>query len=157
MSNKNKKESLKLSKSNNLHKRLINWKNNWGNFFRMPNLFEDNFFCANDTIIPDINLSETQNGYKILVELPGVDKKDIQVDVKDKYLTVKAEKNDEEVENDENYYRQECSCGLIQRIIKLPDNIKEETMEAKYINGVLKITVKKNEKLESEARKLEIK
>ena len=88
------------------------------------------------------------NGETIVItaELPGVDKKDVKVDVKDRVLTLKGERSYENEVKEENYYRKERSFGKFQRSFTLPAEVDSEKIKADYKDGVLKIEIPKPEK-----------
>ena len=90
------------------------------------------------------DIKETENGYEMLVDLPGFDKKDINVTLKNGYLTVNAQKQDKE-EDKHNYVRRErnYSCS---RSYYVGESIREEDVKAKYDNGTLTLTVPKETK-----------
>lgn len=108
----------------------------------------DNFFLSakgrNDM---KCDIYEKENVYHIELDVPGFEKEDINVEVKDGYLTVKAKKENQETEEDKNYIRRERSYGEYTRSFNLGD-ADEEKVDAKFENGTLLITVpKKDESL----------
>lgn len=90
------------------------------------------------------DVKETENGYEMQVDLPGFDKKDINLTLKDGYLTVNAQKQEKE-EDKHNYIRRErnYSCS---RSYYVGSGVKEEDVKAKYENGILSLTVPKETK-----------
>jgi len=117
----------------------------------MPSIFKKEF--DKDFKVPQINLSETKDKYKIIAEIPGVKQSDIEVEFCDGMLAISAKKGHEKEEKGENFYRQECSYGSFYKTISLPDDIKEDSMKADYKNGVLKIEISKNGKSSSKPKK----
>lgn len=92
-----------------------------------------------------------KNGiYHIEMDIPGFSKEDIQLEVKDGYLTIQAEKkNETEEENEEkNYIRRERSYGKYERSFYLGD-LDQDKINAEFTNGILKITVPKKEQIEN--------
>ncbi len=87
------------------------------------------------------------------VELPGMGKEDIQVNIADHHLTIKGEKKKEEEIKAESYYRSERSYGSFSRTVELPAEVQVEKAQASFRNGVLEIRLPKSE----EAKKKEIK
>jgi HSP20 family protein len=81
----------------------------------------------------------------IKAELPGVDKKDIHVDVKDGVLTLRGERSYEKEVKEENYHRKERAFGKFQRSFTLPDGLDPNKIEADYKDGVLKLEILKPE------------
>lgn len=92
------------------------------------------------------DIEETENGYELAVDMPGFEKKDISVTLKDGYLTVEA-KRDEKEENGKNYLRRERSFSC-SRSYYVGDAISEEDVKAKYDNGVLNVNVPKKQEKE---------
>ncbi len=78
-------------------------------------------------------------------ELPGIDKKDITVDVKGKRLTLGGERREDEEIKEENRYRRERRYGRFERTFSMPFEIASETVTAKYENGILRLEIPKPE------------
>ncbi|RZB32600.1 MAG: HSP20 family protein [Desulfobacteraceae bacterium Eth-SRB2] len=94
---------------------------------------------------PVVDIYENEENIVITAELPGVDKKDMTVDIKGRVLTLKGERlTDNEVKED-NYYRQERCYGKFERCFTLPVEIDPEKIKADYKDGVLKIAIPKTE------------
>jgi len=102
---------------------------------------------------PTVDISETKNELLVKAELPGLDAKDIQVNISGDVLTIKGEKKKEEEEKDEHHHYVERYYGSFERSIKLPVNVKTEKVDAIFDKGVLKVMLPKTE----EAKKKEIK
>lgn len=95
-----------------------------------------------------LDLAETETEFKIKVDVPGVDKDNVTLDVtRDNTLVIKAErKNEKEVVDDKkHYHRVERSYGAVSRTVRLPETANVDTTAAKMENGVLEITVGKRE------------
>lgn len=86
------------------------------------------------------------------VELPGLKKEDIDINITDEGIEVKAEKKAEKEEKDKNYYRIERNYAGFYKFISLPENIDAEKAEASYNNGILKVSLPKTEKTESKKK-----
>ena len=96
------------------------------------------------------DIYEENNNYHIEVDIPGFDKKDISVEVKDGYLTISAVKNNEVEDKDSkrNYIRRERVYGKYERSFYVGD-LDEDKINAEFNNGMLKIVVPKKEKQEN--------
>ena len=107
-------------------------------------LFKPFFFGGVKATDMRTDIKETENGYEMQVDLPGFDKKDIKVTLKNGYLTVNAEKQEKE-EDKHNYVRRErrCSCS---RSYYVGEGVKEQDVKAKYDNGILSLSVPKETK-----------
>lgn len=92
---------------------------------------------------PRMDIYEKDNNIVAEVELPGVDPKDINVEVKDGYLKVEAKSKKEKEEKKEGFYKREIGESYFKRIVPLPAEVLEEKAEAEYENGILKITIPK--------------
>lgn len=84
----------------------------------------------------------------IEMDIPGYDKNDIKIDVEDGILTIEATKEKEEEDKDKNYFRKERVYGSFKRQFNV-GNIDEDSVNAKFYNGVLKISFPKEEKKET--------
>lgn len=103
----------------------------------------DNFFVTNQKRNEmKCDIYEKDNNYHIEMDIPGFDKKDINIEVKDGYLTVKATKENNEENSDKNYLRRERSYGEYQRSFALGD-ADIDNIDAKFDNGILLITIPK--------------
>lgn len=95
-------------------------------------------------IVPQINVSETENEVHITAELPSVAEKDVEVMLDGDVLTIRGEKKMEKKEDRENYHFVERSFGQFQRSIRVPHSINPEQVHAHVVDGVLSITLPKN-------------
>jgi HSP20 family protein len=94
---------------------------------------------------PRVDVSETEKEVRISAELPGMDEKDITVEMADEAITVRGEKKEEKEDKGKNWYRREQSYGSFHRVIPLPASVDGEKAKAKFKKGVLTITVPKRE------------
>ena len=104
---------------------------------------------------PRTDLSETDDAYRIRLDVPGMKKEDIAVNLQNNTLTVSGERASERKEEGEEYVRVERAFGNFHRTFTLPDAVDQENVEAAYDNGVLTIHVPKTET--STRRQIEIK
>lgn len=104
---------------------------------------------------PRTNISETDHGYELSFELPGLDEKDIQVHVQDHVLTVSGERKDDRESQGKRWHRVEHRYGQFSRTISLPQDASANGVEAVYKHGVL--TVKVPKQPESRPTKVQIK
>lgn len=115
----------------------------------------DSFFFPTKRNYMKCDIYEKDNVYYIEMDVPGFDKEDIAIEVKDGYLTIKAQKSNEVNEEEKNYIRKERSYGEYSRTFNIGD-ADVENIEAKFEKGTLIITMPK--KAESESKKtIEIK
>jgi len=98
-----------------------------------------------DTVawIPSADVREEDNRYVVLVDLPGVEKKDIEVTAEDGVLTIRGERRDEKTVSREGYTRVERMAGRFLRRFTMPEDVQAEGITAKHRNGVLEVSIPK--------------
>ena len=94
-------------------------------------------------VVPTMDVSETDKVIEITAELPGLDTKDVTLNVADNILTIRGEKKNEREEKEKDYHIIERSYGSFSRSIELPVGVKSEDISAEFAKGVLKVTVQK--------------
>ena len=104
-------------------------------------------------IVPEIDVSETEGEVVVRCELPGVEPRDVDINVSGDVLTIRGEKKVSEEEQKENLM--ERDWGRFSRSVMLPQHVQPEKVAAHYKNGILKIVLPKA--AEARARKIEIK
>jgi HSP20 family protein len=120
---------------------------------RINRLFDDPFFSVgrmeDDAVMgmwnPAVDLYEKDDHYMIKAELPGVDKNNVKIDLKDRLLTLSGERTYDNEVNEENYYRRERSYGKFQRAFTLPADVDSDKIKAEFKDGVLQIEIPKPE------------
>jgi HSP20 family protein len=111
-------------------------------------------FGRDGGVVPAFDIAETDKAYTITGEIPGIEAKDLNVTYANGMLRIAGEKRREEEEKDERFYRIEREYGAFHRDFCLPEDVKEEKVEAMYKDGVLKITLPKTE---IETKRIEVK
>ncbi|MGN0155244.1 MAG: Hsp20/alpha crystallin family protein [Lachnospiraceae bacterium] len=122
----------------------------------MPSIFERNFFDDfftepfggyRNNALMQTDVKETQDGYELAMNLPGVKKEDIKADLKDGYLTVTATSNqsNDEKNEDGKYIRRERFYGSSSRSFYVGEDVTQEEIKAKFEDGTLKLTIPKKE------------
>ncbi len=91
------------------------------------------------------DIRETKDGYELDVDLPGFDKKDINLELKDGYLTIRANRNEEKEDKRHHYLRKERFTGSCSRSFYVGENVQETDVHAKFDNGILKLSFPKEE------------
>jgi len=109
---------------------------------------------------PKADIAVTDKEYLISVELPGIEEKDIELEVQEDVLSIKAQRESESKEENKDekksYYRIERHYGMFQRMLHLPEDADAENITANYKNGVLDIKVARKAPQKNEARKISI-
>lgn len=118
-------------------------------------LNDDDASVATANWAPSVDISENDKCFTLLADIPGVNPDDIEISMEKGVLTIKGERNTENVEEAENYRRVERQSGQFYRRFTLPDSADADKIEAKSEHGVLKITIPKQEVALS--RRIEVK
>jgi HSP20 family protein len=127
-----------------------------GGLTTFPSLFGSGI-GRSSMLVPRIDVKETDKEILIEAELPGAEEKDISLCLQNGILTLQGEKKIEYDEEKENYRMMERSYGSFQRSLRLPDTIDEDKVEARFENGVLKVTLPKRAEAAGAHRKIAIK
>ncbi len=106
---------------------------------------------------PTVNSREAKDAYFVEVDLPGVKKEDIVIDVKDNILSIEGERKIQSETKENDYYKVESRYGKFIRSFTLPKDIDADKISASNKNGVLEVKIPKQEKIESKPKKIEIK
>ncbi len=105
---------------------------------------------------PRVDAYETEHGYVVCADLPGVKKEDIGIDLKDQTLTISGERKFEEKHNKDNYARVERKYGKFFRSFRLSDDVDTVKIKASYKDGVLEIKIPKREESANKEIKVEV-
>ncbi len=118
-------------------------------------LNEDFFptFTRTSTSLPAVNIREDEKAFYLELAVPGMDKKDLRIEVKDDVLTISSEHKEEKNEDLEGYKRREFSYSSFCRSFYLPEDVNGENIGAAYKDGILNVTIPK---LEEEKKKEKI-
>jgi Molecular chaperone (small heat shock protein) len=106
-------------------------------------------------LLPSMDVTETDKEIEITAELPGLEEKDVQINVADNLLTIRGEKKAEKEQKDKDYRLVECSYGSFSRTLELPDGVNPDAIKANIAKGVLKVTVPKA--APAQIKKIEVK
>jgi HSP20 family protein len=112
---------------------------------------------ADGFLKPTLDLGATDKEYSITVEMPGVDEKDIKLEIVNDTLTIRAEKKQETEEKEKNFYRLERSYGTFQRVLSLPDDADQDGVKATFKKGVLTLTLHRKALPKSDVKQIEVK
>ena len=119
---------------------------------RMPSVFDDFFKPWNEWFgnegfwgrvlnVPAVNISEQKDEYMVSLAAPGMNKADFKIDVDGNLLTISSQKEESKEEADKKFTRKEYSYSSFSRSFTLPDEINTEKIEAKYEDGILKVSL----------------
>jgi HSP20 family protein len=131
---------------------------------KRPTLFDDFFkpwneWFANDRMfgrtinVPAVNITEEKNDYMVALAVPVMKKDDFRIDIEGNMLTISSEKEETKEEKDKKFTRKEYNFTSFSRSFTLPDEIDKQKIEAKYEDGVLRISLPFNEEVKKPAAK----
>ena len=123
---------------------------------RMPTLFDDFFKPWNEWYgnsglwgrvleVPAVNITEEKGQYLVSLAAPGMKKDDFRIDVDGNMLTISSQQEEEKEETEKRFTRREYSYSSFSRSFTLPDEINKEKIEAKYEEGILKVSLPRKE------------
>lgn len=112
---------------------------------------------SGDTYVPSLDVAETEKEITVTADLPGMDEKDINVELDEDTLVIQGEKKEEHEEKDKHYHRVERRSGSFKRVIPLATPVDGEKVKASFKKGVLKVSLPKVEPEVKKAKKIEIK
>ncbi len=144
---------------------LVKWtpKRNMLNIFdeveqMMHQAFDHSFENGSSRLSysPLMNVSETESDYLVMMDLPGVEKKDVDVNLGNGILTVSGERKTSERGDENNRIWHETSYGTFSRSFDLTTDVIEENIKAKFNNGVLSITIPKAEEVKPSVKKITV-
>ena len=132
----------------------------WGLLNQMSKELDRSFRGAENSDVatsdwtPAVDIKENDNGFVIVADIPGVDPKDIEVHMENGVLSIKGERESEKKEEKDGYKRVERSYGSFYRRFSMPETADATKINAKSKNGVLEVTIPKQEK--EQPRKIEV-
>jgi HSP20 family protein len=128
--------------------------------FYMPNIFDDDFFPVlsnRASSMPAVNIREDEKSYVVDLAIPGIDKKDLKIDMNEDVLTISSEMKNESEESRDGYKRKEFNYSTFCRTFYIPENVNREEIEANYKDGILSVALPKQEDGKNKiTRKIEI-
>jgi HSP20 family protein len=102
-------------------------------------------------------VAEDDKAYRVTVELPGMEEKDVEVSLSDSAITIKGEKKSEKEETKKDYHYSERTYGAFRRSFALPEGVDADKIEATMKSGVLTVVLPKSAEAQKKSRKVEIK
>ncbi len=95
------------------------------------------------TLMPSMDLAETDKEIELTAELPGMEENDVQLNVVDNHLTIRGEKKNQREEKEKDYHLVERTYGSFVRTVELPPGVNLDSIKAVMSKGILKVTVPK--------------
>ena len=130
----------------------------WGQFFSTP-FFDDFgnltsvFERDSDEWFPAVNIIDNEKNYDVELAVPGFNKDDFNIDIEKNVLIISAESKQESEKEEKNYRRKEFSYSKFRRAFIIPENVDEDSIEAQYKDGLLKLKLNKLDKDEKGSKK----
>jgi HSP20 family protein len=93
---------------------------------------------------PEFNVFETDKEFVVEAAVPGLEKKDFNIEVNDNILQISSEKEAKEESKDQKYYYRGFSYGSFKKSYSLPENVNKDEILANYENGILKVMIPKD-------------
>lgn len=120
-------------------------------------IFTDGFFNeTNARMVPAVNISEGVDHFQIELAAPGLNKKDFKVGVDRNLLSISVDKQEESQQHESRFTRREFSYHSFVRTFNLPETADQNAIQAKYEDGLLRVTVAKKEEAKMLTRQIEI-
>lgn len=121
-------------------------------------IFTDTFFSDRMMArVPAVNISESKDNYHLELAAPGLKKEDFKLSLERNVLNISVERSSEDGVQERNYNKREFSYSSFVRSFTLPDAADENGIEAKYVDGVLRVDIAKREEAKIQSRLIEIK
>ncbi|RTZ98783.1 MAG: Hsp20/alpha crystallin family protein [Deltaproteobacteria bacterium] len=106
---------------------------------------------------PTLDLGASDKEYTITIEIPGVDDKDVKLEIVNDTLTISGEKKQEKEEKKKDYYRMERTYGTFRRVLSLPDDVDQDGVKATFNKGVLTVTMPRKALPNQDVKQIEVK
>lgn len=130
----------------------------------MPSMLDDFFKPWNDIIdnsrwnfrtinLPAVNIIEKEKEYQLHLAVPGMKKEDFKIDMEGNMLTISSEKEETKEDKNKKFTRKEYSYSSFSRSFSVPEDIKQDKIEAKYEDGVLNISLPRKEEVKKNGTK----
>lgn len=137
---------------------LAPWRAPWNLEEEFNRFFEDfskGLRSVEERFTAAIDVRETDDAYIVEADVPGIKKEDVHIEVNDDVLTIKGERKGEHEEKRKDYHRIERQSGSFRRCIRIPGGFKSDAVDAKFEDGVLRVTLPKLE--DAKPRRIEVK
>lgn len=115
--------------------------------------FDEGSFLGRTMNIPAVNITEEQGLYQVELAVPGMKKDDFKIDLDGNMLTISSEKEESKEEKDKKFTRKEYSYSSFSRSFTLPEEVNQERIEARYEDGVLKLSLPRKEEAKKPSAK----
>jgi HSP20 family protein len=124
---------------------------------RSDRFFESGFPSEWSRWVPRVDIKEEDKEYVVTAEIPGVDPKDVNIELEDGVLSIMGEKKFEKEDKKESYYRMERCYGSFSRSFRLGEDIDDKKIDARYKDGVLTLHLPKKTESKPRSKKIQVK
>ncbi|MEM1023177.1 MAG: Hsp20/alpha crystallin family protein [Myxococcota bacterium] len=139
-------------------KEFESFANQLNRFFAQPTTFDtDRELLATTDWAPSCDVCETPEGYRIEAELPGVDKKDVNVSLENGVLRITGERKEDKETKNEKMHRREMFRGSFARSFTLPEDADWEQVDAQFKDGILNVRLGKTRSKPAHQRQIDVK
>ena len=142
---------------------LIAYKPNRSTILNDMDFWMDRFWGLGDTFEsssnskPVFNIYENRDSYFISADLPGVNKKDVDITISDDSISIKGERKPRNTDSDVHQNYDNISFGAFEKSFSIPDDVNTQKVDAEMVNGVLTLEIKKAKKVDKNIKKISIK
>ncbi len=115
--------------------------------FLWSSLFDDDFFpvvSGRNTSMPAVNIKEDEKKFTLDLAVPGIEKKDLKIEINEDVITISSEHSEEKVDDRDDFKRREFSYSTFCRSFYLPENVSKDKIEANYKDGILSVVLPKD-------------
>ena len=109
------------------------------------------------TLTPRMDIAETEEGYELTADLPGMQDKDVDISVSNDVLTITGERSYGQEGDSRSVHLSERGFGTFKRSFSLPDDVDQDHIQARLKNGVLEIRLPKTEEVAPASRQIKVK
>lgn len=116
-------------------------------------------FLGSDDVrrqVPGVNIVERDGAYDLQLLAPGFSKQDLKLSVEDDVLTISADKEVEDLKENERYTRREFTHSSFRRSFRLPEGVELDRIEARHVDGVLHVSIPKAEPAKPRTKAIDI-
>jgi len=142
-----------------LHQEVDRFFNEMMHEFGSPTAMEGGAQSSEEArfIQPRVDIKEFTERFEIIVEVPGVDEKDLHIDLSNDLLVIQGEKKLETTDEKGSYHSRECTFGSFKRVMSLPESVDRTKIGASFNNGILTVALPKQEQAQPKLKHIEIK
>jgi HSP20 family protein len=119
--------------------------------------FEPLWKSEDGLTVPAVDIVEKETAFEITAELPGIDEKDVAVEVANGSVTIRGQKQADTEERTKDYYMSERRFGSFVRTFRIPEGVNEDGIEASFAKGVLSVTMPKTEEAQTKPKTIPVK